>query len=419
MYKFLKTVWNRTSYPVSIILGFVVLVQLAGCRDSGTVGSVGLPSRSSEINTDTTQLSDLHTNALNAYSGDRSYFSAGHFQDPLFGDIKSIGLIKPNLASNNGNYFFDQKTQMKLKLIINKESVYGDPSAGEKFKLVEIAKPWRGQSWRLKNQVQLVQDSVVGSFTVTSNDSVTVPLSSHFVNKYGNYFNNTDSTRNTDYRRNFYGFALVPQNSNKILAFDPGNSYFIATNIKVSTDTTTQRDSLHISPMGWAYNLNRKEASDSISGTTKVYNTLEKTLSFNYDFSSKNINPITLSKAELVIYRDELQYNNSIAQAGSNVERPKSGTLYLHLANSGELPQSIDPGSPLISATYNDSDKAYHFNLTRLIKSGSLENIGSNMSFYIKSGRNDGVIRSNILFNSNAGTKAPKIIITSTNNSNQ
>jgi hypothetical protein len=302
---------------------------------------------------------------------------------------------------------------MKLRLAVNKETVYGDTLAEEQFKLIEISKPWRGKDWRLDDKVPLASGAAVASFSVTNEDTLEIPLDSEWVQKYGAFFNHPDSIGYSKYRHDFYGLALVPQNSDKIITINPRDSYFIATKIKVTTDSSTYRDSLHIGMSNWAYSLSRTDTLQPSAQTTKIYNTLAKTLKFNIDFSSENISLTNVTKAELIIYRDSLQLKQSLSQG---VVRPESGSLYLYYVGRDELPQSIDPGppSPPAQSTYKKSDDTYRLDITRLVRAGYFVKANPSMAFYITSGHNGGVVRSNILFNSEAPGKSAKIIITST-----
>ncbi len=411
--KRLKRMLNGNFSLLAVISGIAVLLLFTGCESTGSVGD-SLPSNSSDLIVDTVQVKPLHVDTLNAYSGDtRPYFSAGHFQDPLFGDVKATGLMKPALAPNGDSLQIDEDTKIKLKLAVNKEAAYGDTLAAEQFKLVEIARLWRGKDWRLDDKVPLVPGKTVASFKVTDEDTLEIPLSSDWVQKYAAFFNRPDSVGYSKYRHNFYGLALVPQDSGKIITINPRDSYFIATKIKVSTDSSTSRDSLHIGLSNWAYSLNRSGTPPASAKTTKIYNTLARTLSFNIDFSSDSIEPSNVTKAELILYRDSLQLKQSLSQGAV---RPESGPLYLYYVDKDEFPQSVDPGSPSPAARsiYKKSDDTYRLNITRLVRSGYFVKANPAMAFYIVLSSNNGVILSDILFNDEAGEKSPKIIITST-----
>ncbi len=369
-------------------------------------------------------VSEVESVPLASYSGNLGLFSAGHFEDPLFGEVESMGLIKPALAANNEDVQFADSSRMRLKLAINRPTVYGDTLSEARFDLVEINEIWRASAWQLNDEIELSAGAPVASFTVADDDTIEIPLSDEWAQKYGTFYNNADSTRDSSYVRQFYGLAVVPQNASKIVSVNPVDSRFIITGLDNSSDDT-EPDSLEVGLREAAYSIDRTNVSSGTPDGEKVYNTLEQVLTFDFDFSSENIQPVNVSRVELVIYRDNLSMQESIEQAGPSAVRPAAGTLRLHLVEGDELPQSIDPGATIVSpATFDDSDNGYHFNMTGLINQRFFDNANSDLMFYLTVGgnnidaarTNDGVIRSTVLYNDQAGANAPKVIVTSTNN---
>lgn len=406
--------------PLAGILGlaFALSVLISGCSDSGSVGGA-IVGPGDALTVDTMEVTQMSTDTLNAYSGNLTYFSAGRFQDPLFGDVSATGLFKPSLPNANEDLVFDDSTRMTLRLQLNKATAYGDTLSTTQFELLEITELWRGPSWRLDQDIAVASGEPVASFTVSNQDSIDIPLSKEWAQKYGTYYDNTAGNRDSVYIREFYGLALVSRESGRIVTVNPGTTEFIISELDNTADGTLS-DSLDVTLGDWAYSLDRTDVPAGAPGTTRLYNTMERVLTFDFDFTSDNISSINVAKAEMVIYRDQLRLEESISQVGSGGVRPNPGLLYIHIVEGDELPQSLDPGSPLSQeaiGTYNEEDQAYHFDLTRYVKGQFFDSIDPSLTFYITSGTNDGVIRSNIIFNEEASEKTPKVIVTSTNNS--
>lgn len=422
MYSLIEKVLGGKYKIVTLLLGCVFIFQLSGCKDSGSVGAdVGDPIADLEV--DTLDVTGLQTESLVSYTGNLGFFSAGRFNDPQFGQINARAYIRPALAFNNGTSFFNDDTKMELRLVMNRDAVYGDTTAAATFDIVEVTELWRGPAWRLDDQVALAQGETVGSFTVTNQDSIDIPLDQAWVQKYAEFYDNSDENRDSLYVRQFYGLALVPQNSGKILAINSNESNFIAREVESSTGEDLTLD---IDVRDAAFSVDRSGAVEN-SGSINLYSSYEQIINFDFDFSSENLPSTTIAKAELVVYRDNLVLEESVNQAGANVVRPSTDFLKLHLLEGDELPQSLNaapsdtsegvlPRRFPVGGAYRDKDGAYHFNLTFLVKNRLLENVSSSFSFYITQNSKDGIIRSNVLFNGEAGTKAPKVIITSTNN---
>jgi hypothetical protein len=423
LYTFIKKVNNRGSLSVALVLGLIVILLFSACKDSGSVGGA-IEGPGSNLSIDTMLVTDTESESLASYTGNLGLFSAGRFEDPLFGDVEAMGLIKPALTSSNEDVQFADSTAMRLKLAINRPTVYGDTLSQAEFNLVEINELWRASAWRLNDEIDLSAGAPVASFTLADEDTIEIPLSNEWAQKYGEFYNSSDSTRDSSYVRELFGLAVVPQNASKIVSVNSVDSRFIITGLDNSSDAA-EPDSLEVGLRESAYSVDRLEVSAGIAGEDKVYNTLEQVLTLDFDFSSETIQPVNISRVELVIPRDNLLMQESIEQAGPSAVRPPAGTLRMHLVEGDELPQSIDPGAPIVQpATFDGSDNAYHFNMTGLVRQRFFDNIDPDLTFYLTVGgdnigvatTNDGVIRSTVLYNDEADANAPKVIVTSTNN---
>lgn len=400
-------------------LAIFLALLCAGCQESGLVGTK-MPGNSLGVTTDTFEVAGTQSISLESVAGRRMYLSAGQFQDPLFGDIKVTDLLLPALVSYDSSYTFDQKSSLKLKLYIHTKSVYGDTTSREKFKLLPINEIWRGNQRKIHESLRLASGSAVGTFTAGRQDSMVIPISNGFWQEYLTYYRSTDSTRTTDYRDQFHGLAIVPQNSGKIVTINAVKSHFLVTGAKHQTDSTTTRDTLKLGFKDWAYTLNRTNASQPDSGSTKIINTLENVLQLKVHLSTDDINPKNVSKAELVIYRNSQKLKTSLSGKGPNLTRPASDTLFLYRAggDKDELLKTLDPVNssrvPRIPAVYNEDDNAYHFLLTANLS--WIINSNSNLSLYLVPNVNNGIIREGLLFNNRASdVLQPKIIVTHTN----
>ena len=417
MIRFIKKLLSGQKCYLPLVLVAIVAFQLVGCQDSGSVGAdVGDPI--ADLNIDTLEVTGFQTQPLEAYTGNLGFFSAGQFQDPHFGNITARALIKPRLAPNGGTSFFDQDTEMQLRLVFNQEAIYGDSLASMQFDLVEVAELWRGPAWRINDEVDLVEGATVASFSVAGEDSIDIPLSTEWKEKYGDFYDRSGDNRDSLYARQFFGLALVPQNSGKIIPINSTESNFIATEVESATANDFD---LTIALNNAAFSVDRNGTASN-AGSFNLFSTYEQIINFDYDFSTENLGSSAIAKAELVIYRDNLVLEESINQAGPNAVRPDPSFLKLHLLEGDELPQSLNQPvgagqQPFpVAGVYREKDEAYHFLLTDRINAGILENLRDSLRFYITQGNKDGIIRSNVLFNGADGSKSPKLIITYTNN---
>jgi hypothetical protein len=401
---------------ILIILASMLMLQVAGCSDSGSVGG-GLPGTGSQIVVDSIDISGTQVQPLPAFSGNLQFLSTGSLQDPLFGNLTATGLVKPTLPPLVEEFNFG--TDMTLRLVFNTDVPYGDTLATQRYNIVELNEVFRGNAVRLNDKIEKSTGPVVGSFTVQNQDSVDIELSEDWVCSYRDFYIATGEDRQLMYSRNFFGLAVVPQNQAQVISINERASRFIVPEEILEDSEESERDTLNIGIFESAYTLDRSNTQPVDEGTSLLYSTFEQMLEFDFDFSLENLGTQNISRAELVIFRDNLALNQSLTQLGESAVRPPGGNLQLFLLDENELVASIGPNTLVATGIYEPEDEAYHFNLTDAVRTRFFSNIEPDQSFYIAFGQVNGTIRSTALFNSQAAPEnRPKVIITSVNTEN-
>jgi hypothetical protein len=385
-----------------VIIGFTL--GLSGCDNPGPIGS-SLTGSGADLVVDTFTVEDINISEYNSYSGDFAYFSTGAYQDPLFGNMSATGLVKPSLVRTSDTVSADAK--MIMRIFLDKDQIYGDSLASQHFDIYEIAERWRGKSSLVKDSIRLDQNSKVGSFTVEEEqDSLDVDITS-WLQKEENYRTYTQMESSTEadslYLREVFGMGLVPTNSNKIVPIIADSMEFHIQN--------PESDTLRVGLEDWAYSLKRENNNSFPNGSVPLYSTYESVLNFKKDFSALDIRQTGIAKAELVFYRNNSALEQSLQSEPSSVVRPIPARVLLHLANPAQAPVNLDPGDPITSAEYSESDGAYHFNLNFNIQSLLSSNIPENLNFFVTFS-NDGIIKPSLIYTDGApADKTPKLII--------
>jgi len=353
----------------------------------------------------------LTTRSFNYYSGDFQFFSAGEYDDPLFGNIRATGMIKPDLPAAASDSL-TENSKMSMRLVLGGSQVYGDSLANQTFDVYEIDELWRGRTFKLYDNIALDQaNGPITSFTVGSEDSLDVPLPQEWVDKYRAY---TDTT-NADslYERDLFGLALVPTNdSNKIIAPNLNATRFSVIN-------PVAEDTFGIGTDRWAYMLERGSSSLPQSSVA-IHSTKEQVLSFSLDLSSFDVRAPDIARAELVLYQNNELMDQSMQSESPSTNRPVVESVQLHLVNPDQLPENIIPGNPIANGFYSTADEAFHFALTSQVQNIlTNDNVLENNEFVVTLTTN-GIIRSSVIYTDEApADKQPKLIITSLkNNSN-
>ncbi|WP_138430892.1 hypothetical protein [Fodinibius saliphilus] len=394
----------QSASTFSLIVLLVALIGLAGCENPGSLGK-DIGNEKADLVIDTLGVSNLESRNFNFYSGGYPFFSAGEFDDPLLGNIKATGLIKPSLPSKVRDDSLTSNSKMLMRVILDGGKAYGDSLAEQHFDIYKVDEAWRSQSTRLGDDIKLdTNNGPIASFSIGGVDSIDVPLPDDWVEMYRSYAD----TANADslYKRNVFGLALVPTNGKKIIAPNVSRTKFVVQN-------PVEEDTFSVRTHERAYMLERNEKALP-SGVTKWYSTKEQILTFDLDLSSVDVQAPDVSRAELVFYQDSDLMEQSL-QAG--LSRPQSERAQLHLVDSDQLPVNIAPGNPVTNGFYSTEDDAFHFQVTPQVQRILAEGLEDNKKFVITL-NNDGIIRTSIIHTNEASVeKRPKLIITSLKNS--
>ncbi|MDZ7692412.1 MAG: hypothetical protein U5K69_14970 [Balneolaceae bacterium] len=385
-----------------IVVSFFTVIT--GCEDPGIIGQ-GFTDTNTTVEVDTFQVSGVESESYEYYTGSLSYLSAGQFVDPVFGDMKSIGLIRPLLVAEGTDISIN--ASMKLRLAIDQQYVYGDSTDPAEFDLVELDQAWRGNAWRISDQPQFRNANPVGTFTVDRQDSIDVELSSNFLARYINYVSGNED-RDT-YRTNFGGLAIVPKDSTKILPIQSQETSFIIEN--------PEDDTLEFGLRDWAFSLERASQGAVPAETSKWHSTLENVIKLDLDIPEEELQAINISRVELVVYEDQMRLRNSMDQLSPTAGRPPISSARLFLLEPENVPVALESGNVLSNGVYNEDDGTYRFDITSFTNSVLISGIREELGFYLTLQTHNGIIRSSLLYNDEAPqAKQPKIIVTSVQN---
>lgn len=385
-----------------------IFLGISGCENPGSVGS-DLAGSDAEVETDTVFIEDFNAVQSNSYSGALSFFSAGYYDDPLFGSMEATAFLKPGLPADTVS--IDNDAKMLMTVVFDEDQVYGNRSASQEFSVYEIDELWRDRALMIDDEIQINTNQKVGEFVVEDDDSLEVELSADWVDKYRQYSDTTDA--DSLYRYNFFGLAVVPENQSKIIPLNSSSTQFVIQN--------PEADTFDVSTMEWGYNLERSASNSLPQGSVPLYSTYESVINFDeLGVSDLDIPASGFSRAELVVYQNNSEMEQSMQSEPSTADRAEETSMYLHLADSTEIPESIDPGAQdsRMEGTYSADEGAYRFDITslveRTIQAGSSEEREFFMTF-----PNDGVIKPGLIYSDSEDVpadKRPKIIITSLKN---
>lgn len=408
-----------------LIVIFSVLLGLSACENPGSVGS-DLTEPGSDVVRDTLIINDVRAVNAPSYSGELDYFSAGSFEDQLFGTLNATGYLKPNLPESSDTLRDDG--EVFLRVMYDMGQTYGDTVATQDFDLYRVDQYWRDRALKIDDELDL-EDQRIGEFSVDNEDSLMINLSEiapDWVEDYREFSRDSkeDTTGQTDstYTYEENGLAFFAQNNEKIIPLSRESTQIVAINPE---NDTAEADTFDVNLNRWGYYLDRADDGSIPEGSLPLHSTFESVINFKeLGISQLDLQPPGLSRAELIFYENTSALEQSLNGEPGTTKRAKDQTAYLHLAHPDEVPENIDPGAPQNSPTrvqgsYSEDDGTYRFDVTSLVENILRNGVPEEREFFITL-PNDGVVKSTVLMSDSdqvPNSLKPKIIITSLKNS--
>lgn len=323
---------------IAAFLLLTVTFPFMGCESGGSVGGDIIPSDDG-IDSRTVGFTEINLYNENTFAGRLTNTSLGYVNDPLYGTIESVALIKPVIIRGDLELILvENKVQLQLEF---REEIFGDRTTTSEYKIYEVGELWRGNQLRYNQQVKIDRSAVVGEFQMQNELAITVDLSEEWTRKFTDFYNSQTADRDSLYRNNFPGLAIVPSKNNQNLRFlRTGNSLDLpdlaVTRFIVNPpDDEDSEEEDAVTDLGlrdWGSSYLRSDIPEQSSGFT-IHNTetiLELIPNLPADqFSSRNI-----SNATLVLTK-----NQNIEQFQPNFERLSPDLVQLHVF--GEKPRDI------------------------------------------------------------------------------
>jgi hypothetical protein len=203
----------------SSVVAFLLLITaliFLGCESPGTVGE-GIGTGEESVESLTVNVENYEILEENTYSGRLAYTALGYFEDPVYGTLKSIALLKPSISRGQVDTL-QHGDKMYLRLILS-SNVYGDENSVSSFDIYEADEIWRGTQLRYNSEIEVNYSSKVGEFQIADEDTVEIEMSQEWTDRYIDYYNETASNRDSLFVQNFPGLAIVPSENNQKIHF--------------------------------------------------------------------------------------------------------------------------------------------------------------------------------------------------------
>ncbi|MEX0994573.1 MAG: hypothetical protein WD599_03530, partial [Balneolaceae bacterium] len=292
--------------------------MLSACEDPGFVGG-SLLEEEADIVTNSIQVGSIEEISDPSYTGKLRFMAMGQYDDPLFGEVNSVALIKPAINTSNLSTINDDDT-MKLRLVLDSR-VYGDSTSTADFAIYRVNEFWRGNEIRYGDQISFDESQKVGEFSAAQSDTILADLDDSWVAEYKNYLEMDAANRDSLYRNNFYGLAIAEITGSSKIVFpkmqppsgqESSNTEYVRFVVDSEDDEVERRFQ---TVQDWGMTIQRSgdtETQNPTSGFYKVHNMLDSFLEIDLELTEQKLSSRNLANVELILYRDRETLANSL-----------------------------------------------------------------------------------------------------------
>jgi len=397
-----------------LFTAFIVLISLSGCNNEGIVGE-GISPDGDKVETTSIDVTNLEVLENNGFSGQLTNNGIGIVEDPAYGNITSVALLKPSIGRDDLEFFPSGYT-FKLQLEFNPLK-YGDENSTSNYVVYEIDQLWRGEQLRYNYPVTIDESSIIGSFQVGDESSVEVDLSQDWVDRYREFFNNESTQRDSTYRFEFPGLAIAPENQNQKIDFlrhtaaEDDTTNTGVTRFLIENDQDSLVATIPVVDQGAS--MQRTDVPEP-GNDIVLHNTMETILKLDLDTDAALFEGKEIVNATLV-------FNKKPVQTAPAFTRPSTDLLRAHFFSSepADLASEIFVRAPSLGATLSEeNENLFEINVTNYLVDKLFGDVLTT-PLYLTNQGNNGLYYSTTLHGTNAFEDLrPHLIITTINPEN-
>lgn len=385
------------------LLVLLLFVILAGCNENPGVVGNSFIEESANVYSDTLVVDDVRsTSTIPDFTGDLNHYSAGIYTDPLFGEIEAIGMIRPSISRGYNIDTLGEGADAKLQMVVNQNKIYGDTTSTTRFQLRRIRNIWRPGSWE-RDSLPDVETNVVAEFEVTRQDTLELDLPQSWLEEYKSYFNSTNASRDSTYKYNNNGLAVVSTDDSKIVPFNRSGTRLM---LKNEADTTYQRLPLEASAFGFKRRQNSPSPFDSTN--TPLVGFYDNAMVLNPEINDSTLGSRNMSRVEIAMFENNELLQDNLPQ---NHVRPNLPEMRIFRRRPDQVVYGINPRGRYYRVAKDSTDNSYRVNITSFVNQILFEG-DPEIQYYVIPESENGIIYSTVLYNGKSDEYNPKILIT-------
>ncbi len=404
----------RPSFAALLLASLCLTGWMTGCKDPTPLDGGFLdPGPGLEIRT--VPVESVEPYSVESYAGRHRVMGIGRYDDPLFGEYLSIGVIKPAIDTLKTGSRIEEEVPFRLRLVFSSE-IYGDPASTASFNLYPVTEPWRGAELRFGQSLPYDETRPVGSFTAgAALDTILVDLDREWVEEYNQFLSMKESERDSLYRDQFHGLAIVPDASVSKVIFplvrpltgetDDDTKFvrFVAGDEGGGDEDGRKFQSV----LDWGALQFRSEPATEAQGLI-AHSTLDRTLQIHPGLDEERLGSRNLASAMLVL-NENLDLMEQSLPPGH--KRPEISRMSIHIVSWGSVNDAVFTRPPDFTAESDEG--SFRFDITSWVNSLLFDQQPEG-NLYLTAGTAGGIPFSTLLYDASAPDeeKRPKILIT-------
>lgn len=386
------------------------------CENDGIVGG-DLNEGNDRIETSTVAVDNIEVVSDNGFSGFLANSGMGVVNDPVYGTITASSLLKPSITQQQIEEI-PQGHTLNLMLQFNPQN-YGVEGSTSQYNIYEIDERWRGREILYNDPVTINESNLIGTFQVTDEDSIKVPVSQQYTDRFRQFFNDTTAQRDSLYRFEFQGIAIVPSDQNSKIDF---LRHQPATDDTSSASITrflveNEQDSLiaTLPVLDHGSSMTRTNQPDS-SEELILHNTMENILKVGFNLSPGQFEGKEIVNAQLIFNVDpEPQLTSP-----PGFVRPENTFLRAHSFESEPLSlhSEIFSQQATVASNLDEDNQVYRVTVTQYLIDRIYGESEATPLYFTNQGNNGLYISTKLMGTGAAENQRPRLIITTLNPDN-
>ena len=345
---------------------FCTLLALAACDTPTDVGGelINRPNVAPErvelpLEIDTVDFAPTTGTSVPGELGTSRFLAGQVTGDHPLGNVEAKGYVDLARAASETNFSDFTLDSAELQLV--PDYFYGDTTQAATFALHDLTEDWEANGASADTSLAgIVEREPITTFSVPSDDTLTVALPDSWVREHADAF---ESASDTVFAENFHGFQIRPTDGNSVVGFSTGSTSMQASYVEEGGVETPQ---VTLGPTEQLTTI-RSSNAESFDDRYVIQGGTGRALRFDLALGENGVIPDSLRNASINDATLIFEVASPLDATDPSFVRPRLEELDLY---SDPQEEGEEPGLLQARLTLNDDSTRYvdNFPLRRLVQ---------------------------------------------------